>query len=240
MRLFSLAFLLACLAALPAQAAPVKLRSATLPGSRPIPVRWVEFDRARCTLQVLDLAPGQTVAEGAAASHALAAVNGGYFLADRTPLGLMISGGVEIHPWESSKILTGVLAVPVKGAPKVLRSAEFRRGGVRDALQTGPFLVDHGKAVAGLNATKAAERTVILADRKGVAALLITGPLTLADLAAALATPGALPGLEIDRALNLDGGSSTALWIGEGDGAPFSRPEWKRVRNAVVVVARPK
>jgi len=39
--------------------------------------------------------------------------------------------------------------------------------------------------------------------------------------------------LEIDRALNLDGGSSTALWVKE---PPLSRPEWKPVRNAVAVV----
>ncbi len=208
------------------------------PEDAPLQAHLVKFDRARCRLEVIDLAPGQSVADGAAAAHALAGVNGGYFLADRTPLGLMIHRGVTIHPWETSKILTGVLAVPQRGAARVLRSAEFRPAGVREALQSGPFLVDHGKAVAGLNAAKAAERTVLLADRKGVAALLTTGPVTLDGLAHILATPGLLPGLEIDRALNLDGGSSTALWVA-GKEAPFSRPEWKQVRNAVVVVPQP-
>lgn len=257
MRTLFLAVVFACIAALPASAAwrveavqslptaspAIKFRSATLrggePGTHPVQARWVEFDRARCTLQVVDLTAGQSVAEGAAAAHALAAVNGGYFLADRTPLGLMVSRGSTVHGWEASKILTGVMAVPAKGAPRVMRNAEFRPGGVREALQAGPFLVDHGKAVAGLNATRPAERTVVIADRKGVTALLTTGPLTLAELASALATPGILPGLEIDRALNLDGGSSTALWVAT-NGTPFSHPEWKRVRNAVMVMPKEK
>lgn len=42
-------------------------------------------------------------------------------------------------------------------------------------------------------------------------ALLATQPVTLAVLAGILATPGLLPELKIARALNLDGGSSTAL-----------------------------
>jgi hypothetical protein len=204
------------------------------PAAGPLQAHLVKFDRAHGTLRVIDLAPGQSVADGAAAAHALAGVNGGYFLADRTPLGLMISRGVTLHPWENSKLLTGVLSVPQRGNARLLRSAEFHPAGVREALQSGPFLVDHGKAVAGLNAAKAAERTVLLADRKGVAALLTTGPVTLAELARILATPGLFQGLEIDRALNLDGGSSTALWVAR-ESAPFSRPEWKRVRNAVIV-----
>ena len=90
--------------------------------------------------------------------------------------------------------------------------------------------------MAGLNAKRRAERTVLLADRQGVAALLTTAPVTLAELGQILATPGMFGDLKIDRALNLDGGSSTALWVA-ADG--FSRPEWKPVRNAVAVTPRP-
>lgn len=205
-----------------------------IPG--PVEMHLVRFDRARATLRVIDLAAGQTVAQAARANGALAGVNGGYFKPDHTPLGLVMSQGVVLHPQESAKILTGVLSVTSRGA-SLLRSEEFKLGRrVWEALQAGPFLVDHGAAVAGLNATRRAERTVLLADRQGVAALLTTGPVTLAQLGQLLATPGTLGDLKIDRALNLDGGSSTALWVA-ADG--FSRPEWKPVRNAVAVVPRP-
>lgn len=205
-------------------------------GDRTLEAHLVRFDRSRCALRVADLAPGASVASAASAAHAWAAVNGGYFKSDRTPLGLMVSRGTTLHPWESSKILTGVLAVPKEGGAMLWRNAEFRPGaGLREALQAGPFLVDHGKAVPGLNATRSAERTVLLADRRGVTALLTTGPVTLAELGRLLATPGLWPDLKIDRVLNLDGGSSTALWVA-ADPVPFSRPEWKRVRNAVLLV----
>ena len=220
--------------ALPTRSASVTLQTLTLQNDGTLETHLVTFDRSRCALRVLDLAPGRTVAEAAQKSGALAGVNGGYFKPDRTPLGLVISRGVTLHPLESAKILTGVLAVTPRGAT-LLRTSEVKAGPeLREALQAGPFLVDHGKAVAGLTAIRRAERTVLLADSKGVAALLTTAPVTLAELGSILATPGILPGLKIDRALNLDGGSSTALWV-DAD-PPISRPEWKPVRIAVAIV----
>ncbi len=208
------------------------------PGHEPgraVELHLVTFNRSRCALRVVDLAPGETVEEGVRGAGGLAGVNGGYFQPDRSPLGLVVSHGVKLHPQERSKILSGLLVVTPHGA-NLLRTAEFRpTPAVKEALQAGPFLVDRGQPVGGLNATRPAERTVLLADKKGVAALLVTQPVTLAELAQILATPRLFPELKIERALNLDGGSSTALWV-DAAPAPFSRPEWKRVRNAVAVV----
>ena len=196
---------------------------------------WVKWDR-RHTLRVVDLAPDESVAEGARRANAKAAVNGGYFHPDRTPLGLVISGGETLHRWENSKLLTGVLSVSKTGKIQIRRKSDAITIKAddqdwSDALQAGPFLVDNGKCVLGLNATKAAERTVVVADKNGVIALLVTGPITLAQLGKLLAKPGLWPE-KIERALNLDGGSSTALWLASGTSL---RTEWKRVRNAVVI-----
>ena len=196
---------------------------------------WVSWD-PRHTLRVIDLAPGETVAAGAQKAEAKAAVNGGYFHADRAPLGLVVSRGKTLHRWESSRLLTGVLAVAKNGEARIWRNAEFKRNAPwREALQAGPFLVDRGKPVSGLNATKTAERTVVVADKSGVIALLVTEPITLAALGELLATPDLFLATKIERALNLDGGSSSALWLA-GKGSVKS--EWKRVRNAVVVVEK--
>jgi len=203
---------------------------------RALEVQLVTFDRSATVLKVVDLAPRESVAEGLREAGALAGVNGGYFHADRTPLGLVISGGKTVHALERSKLLTGLVAVTGRGA-RLLRTGEYRGGShVREALQAGPYLVDKGKTVPGLNATRAAERTVLLADGEGVVALLITPPLTLAEAGHLLATPGIFPELKIERALNLDGGSSTALWV---DGAtPYSHSEWKSVRNALALMPK--
>lgn len=204
---------------------------------RTIQANLVLLDRTKTGLRVIDLPERTSVAEGLKNAGAIAGVNGGYFQPDRAPLGLVVSDGVRLHPFQKAKILSGVLLVTPKGA-QLLRNAEYKGGaGIRQALQAGPFLIDNGKPVAGLNATRADERTVVLADRKGVVGLLITNHITLADLARLLATPGLFPEVNVVRALNLDGGSSTALWI-KGT-PPFSRSEWKRVRNAVAVMPEP-
>ena len=212
----------------------------SLSDGRSVQLHLVKFDRSQFALRVLNLEPDSTVASTVRSHGGLAGVNGGYFKPDQSPLGVVVSQGVKLHPLEKSKILTGVLVVTAHGA-NLLRTAEFQQSlkpsKVREALQAGPFLVDHGKAVAGLNDKRAAERTALLADKNGVAALLITQPLTLAELARILSTPGIFPGLDIERALNLDGGSSTALWV-DGEPDAFSHREWKPVRNAVAVVPK--
>jgi exopolysaccharide biosynthesis protein len=204
---------------------------------RPVMVELVILDRAKTTLKVIDLPPDESVAEGLRKAGALAGVNGGYFHKDRTPLGLVIIDGQTTHQLERAKLLSGLVTVTPRGA-NLLRVGEYKPGKqIRQALQAGPYLVDNGRAVQGLNSTRLAERTVLLAGKQGVVALLITSHVTLADLGKLLATPALFPELKIERALNLDGGSSTALWV-DGTPAPFSHREWKRVRNALAVMPK--
>ena len=176
------------------------------------------------------------LASAGAKRGALAGVNGGYFHPDRTPLGLVIRQGVQLHPQEKAPLLSGILSI-TPGAVAIQRTATFRpSAAVREALQAGPFLVEGGKPIAGLNATKAAARTVVFQDAKGRAGFLICKSVTLAEMAAILATPALFPEGKILRALNLDGGSSTALWVcGE---PPFYEREWKSVRNYLAIVPR--
>jgi len=204
---------------------------------RPVTLELVLLDRTKTTLKVIDLPADGSVAEGLQNAGALAGVNGGYFHRDRTPLGLVIIDGKTTHALERAKLLSGLVTVTPRGA-SLLRVGEYKSNPrITQALQAGPYLVDQGKAVTGLNATRLAERTVLLADKQGVSALLITSSVTLADLGRILATSALFPELKIDRALNLDGGSSTALWV-DGDPVPFSHSEWKRVRNALAVMAK--
>ena len=53
-----------------------------------------------------------------------------------------------------------------------------------------------------------------------------------------LATTSFADDLKIQRALNLDGGSSTAFWFARENGTTFSIPEWKPVRDFVGVVPK--
>jgi hypothetical protein len=167
---------------------------------------------------------------------ALAAVNGGYFHPDRTPLGLVIRKGEQIHGLERAKLLSGVISATA-GSVAIQRASAFKlTPAVREALQAGPFLVEGGKAIAGLNDTRGAARTVAFQDAHGRAGVLICKSVSLAEMAAILATPAIFPEGKITRALNLDGGSSTALWV--RDKPPFYQREWKGVRNYLAIVPR--
>ncbi len=159
-----------------------------------------------------------------------AGVNGGYFHPDFRPVGLEIADGKEIHPFERAKLLSGVFAV-VGGRPRLVRSSDFVLSPkVTHALQAGPFLVSNSESSVGLNDTKRARRTVIATDGKSGWAILLLSPVTLADASEIMNTPGAIPGLNVVRALNLDGGSSSALWAATSP-KPFYFREYGSVRN---------
>jgi uncharacterized protein YigE (DUF2233 family) len=168
----------------------------------------------------------------------LAGVNGGYFDPQNAPVGLLISDGKLIAPFRKARLLSGVL-VATKGRVELLRAAEYSssRKNATAALQCGPFLVDGGAAVAGLNNTKPARRTFVLTTASGRAAIGFSSSVTLAQMGEILATARLAPDLKIQRALNLDGGSSSAFWFA-GERGVVSIPEQKTVRDFVVVVPR--
>ena len=106
-----------------------------------------------------------------------------------------------------------------------------------DALQCGPFLVDRGQPVPGLNDTRSARRSFVVASGSDRAAIGFCSGVTLAQLGKILGTPGLAPDLKVQRALNLDGGSSSAFWFA-GERGPFSISEQKTVRNFVAVAPK--
>ena len=77
-----------------------------------------------------------------------------------------------------------------------------------------------------------------VANGKGRWMLGICRYTSLAALGQILATPGIIPGMEIDRALNFDGGKSTGLWLRTAAGAEVYESEIATVRNFVTIEPR--
>jgi exopolysaccharide biosynthesis protein len=196
------------------------------------------FSTKSTTLRVIDNPTGaDDLAAVMLRTRGVAGVNGGYFDPQDAPLGLMISDGKMIAPLRKARLLSGVIVV-TKGRVELLRYAEYAsRKNVTAALQAGPFLVDGGNAVPGLNDTRSARRTFILSGGPDRVAIGFCTAVTLAELGDVLATPRIVPELKVQRALNLDGGSSSAFWFAE-EGGPFSIREQKTVRNFVVLVPK--
>ena len=190
------------------------------------------------TLRVIDNPTGEDdLATAMPRENCLAGVNGGYFDSDDKPVGLLISDGMVVAPLRKARLLSGVMVVS-DGRIQLLRVAEYSaKRTATAALQCGPFLVDRGRPVPGLNNTRPARRTFIVTSGFDRAAIGLCSDATLAELGKILATPGIAPDLKVERAFNLDGGSSSAFWFA-GERGVFSAAEQKTVRDFVAVVPR--
>jgi hypothetical protein len=193
------------------------------------------FSSKDCTLRVIDNPSGTTLTELGRREKIIAGVNGGYFDADFAPIGLRIVNGKTIAPLRRAKLLTGILIASSHGV-QILRPREFSPGKKADAaIQCGPFLVDGGARVRGLDDSRFARRTFAAVSLDNRAALGVCSDVSLARLAEILA---ATPNFPINRALNLDGGSSSAFWFARENESALSILEQKPVRDFVAVVSR--
>ena len=194
------------------------------------------FSAKSSKLRVIDNADGATLSDAMRRTNCIAGINGGYFDPSFAPLGLRIIDGKVTSRLTRGRLMSGVLASD--NTSHIFRVAEFSslRRRPNAAIECGPFLVDLAKPVRGLEAMRAARRTFAATGSGDRAALGFCSDATLADLASILATP--LGDFKIQRALNFDGGSSSAFWFRRGDGTAFSIPEEKAVRDFVGIVPR--
>jgi hypothetical protein len=175
------------------------------------------------------------LADAMASTKCVTGINGGYFDENFTPLGLLIADARTITPLQRARLLTGVLLATPRGV-QIVRSREVSdHPDTESAVQAGPLLVDLGKPVRGLESTREARRTFAATGGNRVA-LGCSSEISLAQLAAVLAV--GLSDFKIQRALNLDGGSSSAFWFKRRNGSVFSIPEEKPVRDFVGIAPR--
>src|SRR6266487_626963 len=209
------------------------------PRSKRITVDLAIFSTKSCTLRVLQNKDGaDSLADVMRHEKCLAGVNGGYFDEKFAPIGLRMANGQMIAPLQRARLITGVLVASSRGV-QIVRSREFsRRLGVTAAIQCGPFLVDRGQPVSGLNDSHLARRTFAATTSSSRALVGVCSGVSLAELAKILATTSLAEDLRIERVLNLDGGSSSGFWFARENGSAFSIPENKPVRDFVGIVPK--
>src|SRR6266536_5152392 len=207
--------------------------------SERITVDLAIFSTKSCTLRVLQNKDGaESLADVMRHEKCVAAVNGGYFDEKFAPIGLRMANGQMIAPLQRARLITGVLVASSRGV-QIVRSREFsRRAGVTAAVQCGPFLVDRGQSIGGLNDSRPARRTFAATTTGNRALVGVCSNVSLAELSRMLATTSFAEDLRIERALNLDGGSSTGFWFARENSSAFSIPEQKPVRDFVEIVAK--
>ncbi|MDZ4289548.1 MAG: phosphodiester glycosidase family protein [Prosthecobacter sp.] len=205
-------------------------------------IQVVVFDSRQCVLRVIDQpspnAGGGVISQAMPYHRAIAGVNGGFFHPDFQPLGLLLASGRKHGQFTHNKLLSGSVLV-VSNEPYLVWNSEFLgEQGVSDLIQSGPRLVDRGRPIDSLDRAKLAPRTFIANDGKRIWAIGVARNASLAGLAELLARPGFVAGLQIERALNLDGGRSSAFWARTAAGREISQPGWSTVRNYLAVVPR--
>jgi exopolysaccharide biosynthesis protein len=195
------------------------------------------FNPKAATIRVVDQArePRADLATAMEKEQALAGVNGGYFDPQDAPVGLLVSGGRKIASLGKAKLLSGVLWATGTRVD-ISRLNHFKMNSrIRNAVQCGPLLLENARPVSGLNSTRSARRTFAAVDESRHAILGVCSRVSLADLGEILSLTNITGPQKLLRALNLDGGSSSAFWIADG-GSIVS--EEKTVRDFVAIVPR--
>jgi uncharacterized protein YigE (DUF2233 family) len=143
-------------------------------------------------------------------SQALAVINGGFFLPDYRPLGLLIVDGRETNPLR--RVDWGIFMIE-DHSPRIIHTTEFVTGrSVSQALQVGPRLVVNGRELR-LKRQVARRSAIGVNSKKEV--ILVSTMETEAyaqDLAKIFFLPESAGGLECCDALALDGGPSAQMF----------------------------
>ena len=224
------------LSALPLQSHPLKVNSASLNGTT---FTAVTFDRRNYFLKVIDQKEGPgTEFTGAefAGQGSLAAINGGFFNPDGSPLGLVITDGQSRGAFNSHSFLgTGI----IDGENTILSHRKSYQES-SELVQSGPRLVWEQERLIGLSKSKERPRSFVIWDGNNHFGIGHADRATLQGLANNLqAQP--FEGFHIKYAINLDGGTSCDLWVSNqipGGGFNKSSLFRKKARNYLALRKR--
>jgi exopolysaccharide biosynthesis protein len=208
----------------------------TTPGSAEFHVLFVDLNTPGVSIRCTPLGERwQTVAQYAQRAHLAAAINGGFWAPNGQAQGLAAGGGVV---WSSDDETLGFFAVGRDGRAWISRPSdvvEAVRHGVTDAVSGRPLLIDRGRISDELllfaHAESREPRTVVGVSQDGRTVFLLTADgrrltsrgATLFEVADVLLRLGAY------RALNIDGGGSTTMFVAS-EGGLVNRPSERSER----------
>ena len=196
------------------------------------------FSAKSTALRVIDNPDGGSLGAVMKREQCVCGVNGGYFDTEFKAIGLRVADGTIFSPLRRARLITGILLQSDRGID-VVRVGEFSRTKkIIAAVQAGPFLVEGNKRIRGLNDSQLARRTFAGIATNDRALLGVCSDVSLAELANVLATAPIVTDSKIRRAMNLDGGSSTAFWFAREDGSTFSITGQKPVRDFVGIMPK--
>lgn len=168
------------------------------------------------------------------AAHAFLGINGGFFTPEYKPLGLIIINSQTLNAISRSKLLSGLVLINSHGEINLkTKWSHYKKA--RFALQTGPFLIRPNGHIAVTKPGHKERRTVLALTKKNNLLALSTTSVSLYNLAFALKNnPQMFGAKKISTALNLDGGTSTAMSLFIPHQKPIVIPEFFPVKNILI------
>jgi uncharacterized protein YigE (DUF2233 family) len=209
-----------------------------IPGGDDDTVTIVRFDTHRIKLSV-GYQPGQpqSMNDWTQQEHPLAIINGGYFDQQFNATAMVVSNGKVSG--ESYTGFGGMLSVDTRGSISIrsLRQQPYDPNSKQlvQATQSSPMLMLGGKRTQFSADASQTRRSVVAMDKQGLL-LFIVSPneiFSLDQLADQLASSD----LSIEVALNLDGGSSTGLFV-NGGSSHVSIDSLAKLPLVIIVKAR--
>lgn len=174
----------------------------------------VRFDPKAYRVSVkYDVQNAGTMREWFEAIQPLAIINGGYFDEAGKPTALVIFDGIKRG--DSYEGFGGMIVINAEGEFELrsLRQQPYDPNeNLQQAMQSAPMLIQPGGEISDFQGDEdRSRRSVIARDRDGRILLIATNTavFTLSELAQVLKESD----LNIDAALNLDGGRSTGLYV---------------------------
>jgi hypothetical protein len=221
----------------------------TLKGPREVILQVVTFEADRVRLEVAAQGTKEeavTLAELARSSAALAGCNGGYFDPGTfAPAGLQVVRGQATGRYLPFGKWGGGAGIR-EGKPAIWTEAEIllarARGDFEHFVQCSPILVNGAVKFSEPGEDVGARRTFLACDTTATKwAMGVTGRMGLRELAGLLASQQgeAVLGFAVHRALNLDGGPSSALWCRDERGREVYEKEGWAVKNGLMIYPRP-
>ncbi len=170
----------------------------------------------------------------------VAGVNASYFGRDdaRSPLGIMRhEGKTQAGRLESGRFTVSGLLYDTGDGIFLQRSSASRPplSSLREAVQAGPFLIEHAKVTQGLSRHGKSRRSFIATDGLGKWCIGVSSPLTLHDLATWMNSEDFSEIFPVKAALNLDGGSSSFFYTAT---PRRMHPPLKKIRSFIGIAPR--
>lgn len=199
------------------------------------------FDPSAIKLRVMDncnhlgLPRTQKLAYAMSKGTYVAGVNGGFYkVSAYTPYGQQISNGVRTEAFIPDNWMKGVILVKDDQLSLIHRDDFEDSESITQLLQSGPWLIYDGKIPGeGLGKDRYHTRTFIAYGRDDRWLIGICDTATLLGLAEILQSDAVREHIDIERALNLDGGPSSGFWMRKPGGGIVNIPEISTVRNYI-------